>query len=96
MTIMLIWLLQQKFNPALTAAENTVWRWALPITRSWAITHLTGRLGFQNGFSYKKWELSVYSYFRWGQTISYNMLGWYQPNGFATTASPSRTIPNLF
>ena len=28
--------------------------------------------------------------------INYNMLGWYQPNGFATNASPSRTIPEYF
>jgi hypothetical protein len=28
--------------------------------------------------------------------INYNMLGWYQPNGFATNASPSRTIPEHF
>jgi hypothetical protein len=33
---------------------------------------------------------------RWGQMISYNMLGWYQPNGYATNASPSRTIPEYF
>ena len=33
---------------------------------------------------------------RWGQMISYNMLGWYQPNAFATNASPSRTIPEYF
>jgi TonB-linked SusC/RagA family outer membrane protein len=52
--------------------------------------------GFQNGFKYKNFDLGVYMYFRWGQMISYNMLGWYQPNGFATNASPSRTIPVYF
>jgi len=35
-------------------------------------------------------------YMRWGQTISYNMMGWYQPNAYATNASPSRTIPVSF
>ncbi|AHF16853.1 collagen-binding protein [Niabella soli DSM 19437] len=53
-------------------------------------------LGFQNGFKYKNIDLTVYAYFRWGQMINYNMLGWYQPNGFATNASPSRTIPEYF
>lgn len=53
-------------------------------------------LGIQNGFKYKNFDLTVYAYFRWGQMISYNMLGWYQPNGFATNASPSRTIPEYF
>lgn len=52
--------------------------------------------GFQNGFKYKNFDLSVYMYFRWGQMINYKMLGWYQPNGFATNASPSRTIPEYF
>ncbi|OQP43210.1 SusC/RagA family protein [Niastella yeongjuensis] len=85
----------QKFNPALTAAKNT---YGVSPTDYQIVGHNSPNwsLGFQNGFSYKNWELSVYSYFRWGQTISYNMMGWYQPNGFATTASPSRTIPTYF
>lgn len=53
-------------------------------------------LGFQNTIRYKGFDLSVYAYMRWGQMISYNMLGWYQPNGFATNASPSRTFPEYF
>lgn len=53
-------------------------------------------MGFQNGFTYKDFDLSVYTFFRWGQTIKYNMLGWYQPNSFATNASPSRTFPTYF
>jgi TonB-linked SusC/RagA family outer membrane protein len=53
-------------------------------------------LGFQNTFRYKFIDLSVYMFFRYGQMISYNMLGWYQPNAFATNASPSRTIPEYF
>lgn len=85
----------QKFNSALTAANN---RYTYSSTDFQIVGHNSPNwsLGFQNGFSYKNWDLTVYSYFRWGQTISYNMLGWYQPNGFATNASPSRTIPEYF
>ena len=85
----------QKYNPALTAATA---RYTYSATDFQIVGHNSPNwsLGFQNGFSYRNWELSVYSYFRWGQTISYNMLGWYQPNGFATNASPSRTIPEYF
>ena len=53
-------------------------------------------LGFQNEFRYKDFDLTVYAYMRWGQMISYVMTGWYQPNAFATNASPSRTIPKHF
>lgn len=53
-------------------------------------------MGFQNGFRYKDFDLSVYTFFRWGQTINYTMLGWYQPNGLATNAAPSRTFPAYF
>jgi len=53
-------------------------------------------LGIQNTFKYKNIDLGIYSYFRWGQMIHYNMLGWYQPNGLAANASPSRTIPEYF
>lgn len=85
----------QKFEPSLTAAQRT---YLVSPTDYQIVGHNSPNwsLGFQNSFSYKNWDLSVYSYFRWGQTISYNMLGWYQPNGFATTASPSRTIPEYF
>jgi TonB-linked SusC/RagA family outer membrane protein len=53
-------------------------------------------LGFQNTFKYKNFDLSIYTYLRWGQMISYNMMGWYQPSAFAINASPSRTIPKSF
>lgn len=53
-------------------------------------------MGFQNGFRYKDFDLSIYAFFRWGQTIDYNMLGWYQPNTLTTNASPSRTFPAYF
>jgi TonB-linked SusC/RagA family outer membrane protein len=53
-------------------------------------------MGFQNGFKYKDFDLNIYTFFRWGQTINYTMLGWYQPNYFATNASPSRTFPAYF
>lgn len=53
-------------------------------------------MGFQNSFKYKDFDLSIYAFFRWGQTIDYKMLGWYQPNTLATNASPSRTFPVYF
>jgi TonB-linked SusC/RagA family outer membrane protein len=86
----------QKFNPALTAAKNT---YAINNTADQQIVGHNNpdwSLGFQNTFTYKGFDLTIYSYFRWGQTINYNMLGWYQPNGFATNASPSRTFPEYF
>lgn len=85
----------QVFNPALTAA-NSVYK---PSANDYeSVGHNTPdwSLGFQNQFRYKSFDLTVYSYMRWGQTISYNMMGWYQPNGFATNASPSRTFPSAF
>jgi hypothetical protein len=85
----------QKYNSALTAAKS-------PYSVSASDMQILGHsnpdwsLGFQNTFTYKGFDLAIYSYFRWGQMINYNMLGWYQPNGFATNASPSRTIPVYF
>jgi TonB-linked SusC/RagA family outer membrane protein len=85
----------QKFNPALTAASakysysNNDFQILGHNTPDWS-------LGVQNGFKYKGIDLTVYAYFRWGQMINYVMPGWYQPNGFATNASPSRTIPEYF
>ncbi|TKC56507.1 TonB-dependent receptor [Pedobacter hiemivivus] len=49
-------------------------------------------LGFQNNFKYKNFDLGIYSYLRWGQTINYVMLGWYNPSALATVASPPRTF----
>jgi hypothetical protein len=85
----------QKFNPALTASTS---KYTYSSKDYQILGHNSPNwsLGFQNGFRYKNWELTIYSYFRWGQMISYNMMGWYQPNGFATNASPSRTIPVSF
>jgi TonB-linked SusC/RagA family outer membrane protein len=85
----------QKFNPALTAASS---RYAYSNNDFQILGANTPKwsLGIQNGFKYKGLDLTVYAYFRWGQIINYNMLGWYQPNGFATNASPSRTIPEYF
>jgi hypothetical protein len=85
----------QKFNPALTDATK---KYSYSATDYQILGHNTPdwSLGFQNSFTYKNWELSIYSYFRWGQTISYNMMGWYQPSAFATNASPSRTFPKAF
>ncbi|MBE7169059.1 MAG: TonB-dependent receptor [Williamsia sp.] len=85
----------QKINPALTAANA---RYSYGPNDYQILGHNSPNwsLGFQNGFRYKNFDLTVYAYFRWGQMINYNMLGWYQPNGFATNASPSRTIPQYF
>lgn len=85
----------QKFNPALTAASA---RYTYSPTDYQILGHNnpSWSLGIQNGFKYKNFDFSVYAYLRWGQMINYNMLGWYQPNGFATNASPSRTFPEYF
>ena len=85
----------QKYNPALTAATS---KYAYSANDYQILGHNTPTwsLGFQNGFRYKNFELTVYAYFRWGQMINYVMPGWYQPNGYATNASPSRTFPEAF
>ena len=85
----------QKFDPTLTAANS---RYTYSPNDYQILGHNTPdwSLGIQNVFKYKDIDLTIYAYFRRGQTIFYNMLGWYQPNGFATNASPSRTIPEYF
>lgn len=85
----------QKYNSALTAANsrynygNNDFQILGHNTPDWSV-------GFQNSFKYKGFDLGVYTYFRWGQTINYNMMGWYQPSAFAINASPSRTFPEHF
>jgi TonB-linked SusC/RagA family outer membrane protein len=85
----------QKYNPSLTAATS---KYTVSSKDYQILGHNSPdwSLGFQNGFKYKNFDLSIYMYMRWGQTISYNMMGWYQPNAYATNASPSRTIPVSF
>jgi len=85
----------QKYNPALTAAAS---KYSVSNKDFQYVGHNAPDLsvGFQNTFKYKNFDLTVYAYLRWGQTISYNMMGWYQPNAYATNASPSRTIPTYF
>ena len=85
----------QKYNPALTAANS---KYSVSSKDFQVLGHNSPDLsvGFQNTFKYKNFDLTVYAYLRWGQMISYNMMGWYQPNGFATNASPSRTFPKSF
>ncbi|WP_346238619.1 TonB-dependent receptor [Niabella insulamsoli] len=85
----------QKYNADLTSA-NARYTYSNNDYQILGHSNPDWSLGFQNGFKYKNIDLTVYSYFRWGQMINYNMLGWYQPNGFATNASPSRTIPEYF
>jgi TonB-linked SusC/RagA family outer membrane protein len=85
----------QKFNPALTAATS-LYNYSANDYQTVGHNSPDWSLGFQNQFKYKSFDLTVYAYMRWGQTISYNMMGWYQPNGFATNASPSRTFPASF
>lgn len=85
----------QKFNPALTAATS-LYNYSANDYEAVGHNSPDWELGFQNQFKYKSFDLTVYSFMRWGQTISYNMMGWYQPNGFATNASPSRTFPAAF
>ncbi len=85
----------QKFEPSLTAASS---KYNYSSTDYQVLGHNTPNwsLGFQNGFKYKGIDLTIYAYFRWGQMINYVMPGWYQPQGFATNASPSRTFPEAF
>jgi TonB-linked SusC/RagA family outer membrane protein len=85
----------QKYNSTLTAA-TAKYTYSAKDYQILGHNSPDWSLGFQNEFKYKSFDLSIYSYFRFGQMISYNMMGWYQPNGFATNASPSRTIPNYF
>ncbi|MBP1677312.1 MAG: collagen-binding protein [Bacteroidetes bacterium] len=85
----------QKYNSSLTAATS---KYTVSSKDYQILGHNSPdwSLGFQNGFKYKNFDLTIYMYMRWGQTISYNMMGWYQPNAYATNASPSRTIPVSF
>ena len=85
----------QKFNPSLTAATS---KYAYSANDYQILGHNTPdwSLGIQNTFKYKSFDLGIFAYFRWGQMINYVMPGWYQPQGFATNASPSRTIPEHF
>ena len=85
----------QKYNSTLTAA-NSKYNYSANDYQVLGHNSPDWSLGFQNSFKYKNFDLTVYAYFRWGQMINYAMLGWYQPNGFATNASPSRTIPVYF
>lgn len=46
-------------------------------------------MGFKNTFTYKNFDLSIYMYWRWGQTIYYDMLGYYDPAGGAKNNFPT-------
>jgi TonB-linked SusC/RagA family outer membrane protein len=85
----------QKFNPALTAA-NVKYTYSNNDYQILGHNSPDWSLGIQNGFRYKGIDLTIYAYLRWGQMINYVMPGWYQPNAFATNASPSRTFPESF
>lgn len=85
----------RNFNPDLTAAVSR-YNYSANDYQILGQNSPLWSLGIQNSFKYKNLDLGIYAYFRWGQMINYNMLGWYQPNGFATNASPSRTIPEYF
>jgi TonB-linked SusC/RagA family outer membrane protein len=82
----------QQFNPALTAPSAL---YTYNNTNDFqTIGHNTPdfSLGFQNNFKYKNFDLGIFSYLRWGQTINYVMNGWYNPGALATVASPARTF----
>lgn len=86
----------QRFNSSLTASSSI---YNYNATNDYQIVgHNTPdfSLGFQNTFKFKNFDLGIYSYMRWGQTINYVMKGWYQPSGLAITASPARTFPRNF
>lgn len=49
-------------------------------------------MGFKNTFTYKNFDLSIYMYWRWGQTIYYDMLGYYdRPEALKTTSRRTST-----
>ena len=61
-------------------------------------------LGFQNTFAYKNFDLTIYSYMRFGQMINYPMLTDYDPTGdgnfpryfnYWTSTNPSNDFPGL-
>lgn len=61
-------------------------------------------MGLQNKFTYKGFDLTVYCYFRWGQMINYDLLGYYDPSGkgnfptyfnYWTPDNPSNDFPAL-
>lgn len=85
----------QQYDASLTAANS---RYNVSANDYQILGHNSPdwSLGIQNTFKYKNIDLGVYAYFRWGQMISYNMMGWYQPERFAANASPSRTIPEYY
>lgn len=85
----------QKFNPSLTAA-NARYNYSANDYQILGHNSPDWSLGLQNTFRYKGLDLTIYAYFRQGQMINYVMPGWYQPNGLATNASPSRTFPEYF
>ena len=60
--------------------------------------------GFQNTFTYKNFDLSVYAYMRWGQMIKYDLLSSYDPTGkgnfpeyfnYWTESNPSNDFPAI-
>lgn len=85
----------QQFDSSLSAA-NSKYSYSANDYQILGHNNPDWSLGIQNNFTYKNFDLGIYMYMRWGQMISYNMLGWYQPNAFATNASPSRTFPEFF
>ena len=85
----------QQFEPTLTAA-SVKYNYSANDYQILGHNSPDWSLGFQNTVRYKNFDLTVYMYMRWGQMINYVMLGWYQPNSFATNASPSRTFPEYF
>lgn len=61
-------------------------------------------MGFQNTFTYKDFDLSIFMYMRWGQMIKYEMLGRYDPSGvrnfpthynYWTENNPSNDFPAI-
>ncbi|MFA4870567.1 MAG: TonB-dependent receptor [Pedobacter sp.] len=85
----------QKFNSGLTAPTSL---YNYSNNDFQIVGHNTPdfSLGFQNSFKYKNFDLGIYSYMRWGQTINYVMMGWYNPSALATVASPPRTFLSHF
>ncbi len=62
-------------------------------------------LGFKNEVNWRNWDLSVFMFWRWGQTIKYELLGYYDPSGvrnfptyfnYWTEDNPSNEYPAIY
>lgn len=96
-------LVDQNGNEVIYSAQNP---YAISANDMQMIGHNSPNwwLGFQNTFTYKNFDLTLYIYMRYGQMINYSLLTDYDPSGagnfpayfnFWTPANPSNDFPGL-